>query len=528
MFSRLTTWLPGNTLCRENAPVKAHIRYKDVFSIAGIIGMVTLLGLLIHYLGFSDVSVITLYILAVQIIAVRVSGRISNAVVSLLCVAIYNFFFTDPKYTLLAYDPDYPMTFVIMFIVSFLAGSLADRLKRMAGQSERNRYRTQILYDTSQLLNKALVSQEAAEVLGVQLHKLLDRDTVVACIDEEGKIACRYYPDTCRSTFEGQADQDALVWSVRSRAKSGAGTSVYPGARCSYAPLYQGSHTYGAVGVLPGDAGLDEFSESIMSAIISQCELAMENIRSVKDKEEAAMKAQNEKLRADLLRSISHDLRTPLTSISGNASMLMNSEQTFDEATRRQLYTDIYDDSIWLVNLVENLLAISRVQNGTMQLRTTTEVLDDVIDEALRHIDRHVQEHTLTVRKSPDIILAKMDVHLIVQVIINIVNNAVKYTPAGSKIIVSTSQKQNMACITIQDNGGGIPEEERPHLFEMFYNGSKEVADARKSMGLGLALCKSIVEAHGGSIFEKNVVPHGAAFVFTLPTEELPDGEQKV
>ncbi len=506
MFSRLTTWLPGNTLCRENAPVKAHVRYKDVFSIAGIIGMVTLLGLLIHYLGFSDVSVITLYILAVQIIAVRVSGRISNAVVSLLCVAIYNFFFTDPKYTLLAYDPDYPMTFVIMFIVSFLAGSLADRLKRMAGQSERNRYRTQILYDTSQLLNKALVSQEAAEVLGVQLHKLLDRDTEVACIDEEGKIACRYYPDTCRSTFEGQADQDALVWSVRSRAKSGAGTSVYPGARCSYAPLYQ----------------------SIMSAIISQCELAMENIRSVKDKEEAAMKAQNEKLRADLLRSISHDLRTPLTSISGNASMLMNSEQTFDEATRRQLYTDIYDDSIWLVNLVENLLAISRVQNGTMQLRTTTEVLDDVIDEALRHIDRHVQEHTLTVRKSPDIILAKMDVHLIVQVIINIVNNAVKYTPAGSEIIVSTSQKQNMAYITIQDNGGGIPEEDRPHLFEMFYNGSKEVADARKSMGLGLALCKSIVEAHGGSIFEKNVVPHGAAFVFTLPTEELPDGEQKV
>ena len=176
MFSRLTTWLLGNTLCRENAPVKAHVRYKDVFSIAGIIGMVTLLGLLIHYLGFSDVSVITLYILAVQIIAVRVSGRISNAVVSLLCVAIYNFFFTDPKYTLLAYDPDYPMTFVIMFIVSFLAGSLADRLKRMAGQSERNRYRTQILYDTSQLLNKALVSQEAAEVLGVQLHKLLRKN----------------------------------------------------------------------------------------------------------------------------------------------------------------------------------------------------------------------------------------------------------------------------------------------------------------------------------------------------------------
>ncbi len=216
MFSRLTTWLPGNTLCRENAPVKAHVRYKDVFSIAGIIGMVTLLGLLIHYLGFSDVSVITLYILAVQIIAVRVSGRISNAVVSLLCVAIYNFFFTDPN-------------------VSFLAGSLADRLKRMAGQSERNRYRTQILYDTSQLLNKALVSQEAAEVLGVQLHKLLDRDTEVACIDEEGKIACRYYPDTCRSTFEGQADQDALVWSVRSRAKSGAGTSVY--VRLSRRPL---------------------------------------------------------------------------------------------------------------------------------------------------------------------------------------------------------------------------------------------------------------------------------------------------
>ena len=388
MFSRLTTWLPGNTLCRENAPVKAHVRYKDVFSIAGIIGMVTLLGLLIHYLGFSDVSVITLYILAVQIIAVRVSGRISNAVVSLLCVAIYNFFFTDPKYTLLAYDPDYPMTFVIMFIVSFLAGSLADRLKRMAGQSERNRYRTQILYDTSQLLNKALVSQEAAEVLGVQLHKLLP-----ASMKKEKSPA-----DIIRTP----ADLPLKGRRIRTRlsGQSGAAQSPARGRPSIPAPAAATLRFIREV-IRMGrsvDAGLDEFSESIMSAIISQCELAMENIRSVKDKEEAAMKAQNEKLRADLLRSISHDLRTPLTSISGNASMLMNSEQTFDEATRRQLYTDIYDDSIWLVNLVENLLAISRVQNGTMQLRTTTEVLDDVIDEALRHIDRHVQEHTLTVR----------------------------------------------------------------------------------------------------------------------------------
>lgn len=249
--------------------------------------------------------------------------------------------------------------------------------------------------------------------------------------------------------------------------------------------------------------------------------LAIQNIRNIEEKERAALLAKNEQLRADLLRAISHDLRTPLTSISGNAANLLANDTKLEEDTRHQIFLDIYDDSIWLINLVENLLSITRIEDGRMNLRLSTELVGEVIEEALRHTNRQSDEHTIRMDLPDELLLARMDARLIVQVLINLVDNAVKYTPAGSTITVSARAQDGFAAISVLDDGPGIAPEIRPHVFEMFYTGEHKVADSRRSLGLGLALCKAIVDAHGGTITLADNPPHGCNFTFTVPLGEV-------
>lgn len=236
---------------------------------------------------------------------------------------------------------------------------------------------------------------------------------------------------------------------------------------------------------------------------------------------EAELLAQKEQLRANLLRSISHDLRTPLTSISGNASNLLSNSESFDEDTKKQIYSDIYEDSMWLINLVENLLSVSRMEDGKMILHFQTELMDEIITEALHHIKKRGGHHSIIFEENDDFILAKIDGKLIVQVIINLIDNAIKYTPAGTEIRIKCKKDADKVIVDITDTGDGIVDSEKTRVFEMFFTGSNTIADSRRSIGLGLFLCKSIVEAHGGEIILLDNKPHGCIFQFTLPAGEV-------
>ena len=275
------------------------------------------------------------------------------------------------------------------------------------------------------------------------------------------------------------------------------------------------------IGIVIHEKPLDAFENSILLAILGECALALENEKNAREKEAAALIAQKEQLRANLLRSISHDLRTPLTSISGNASNLLSNEAGFDTETKKQLYADIYDDSMWLINLVENLLSVTKIEEGRLNIRSQAELLDEVITEALLHINRKKNEHTITYKASEDFILVKVDARMIMQVVINIVDNAIKYTQKKSEIVISTKKLKDKAIVCIADNGPGIPDEIKPQVFDMFYSGAKSIADSRRSLGLGLSLCKSIINAHGGSLEISDNIPHGAVFTFSLPIEEV-------
>ncbi len=360
--------------CRKGEEEKTEhlLNTADIIKSVGMIILASVIGFGFWKLGMSESNIIMVYILCVQITSVITTHQVYSLIASVVSVFVFNFLFTEPRYTLLAYDKDYPVTFITMFVAAFLTGSLSIRVKKQAKQ-----------------------------------------------------VA------------------------------------------------------------------------------------------------DAALVAQKEQLRSNLLRSISHDLRTPLTSISGNASNLLSNGEKFDVETKKQLYSDIYDDSMWLITLVENLLSITKIEEGSLNIRLQAEMLDEIITEALQHISRKKEEHKISFQTSEDFILVKADARLIMQVIINIVDNAFKYTQKGSEITITTQKMKDKAVVRIADNGPGIPDDIKPLVFDMFYSGAKNMADSRRSLGLGLALCKSIITAHGGELELSDNMPHGAVFTFSLPIEEV-------
>lgn len=235
----------------------------------------------------------------------------------------------------------------------------------------------------------------------------------------------------------------------------------------------------------------------------------------------ASIVAEREQLRANLLRSVSHDLRTPLTSISGNADMLLDDEVSLSDEVRGQLTRDIYDDATWLRTVVENLLAVTRLEDGDVMLNLEVELVDDVIEEAMRHVSRDARLHEIVVVPSSELLLARLDPQLVVQAIVNLVNNAIAHTQEGSVITISSHREGSMVALVVADDGPGISDDDKEQVFDLFYTASNRTADVGRSMGLGLSLCRSIVKAHGGSIRVEDANPHGARFVFTLPAEEV-------
>ncbi|MBP3894794.1 MAG: DUF4118 domain-containing protein [Atopobiaceae bacterium] len=244
--------------------------------------------------------------------------------------------------------------------------------------------------------------------------------------------------------------------------------------------------------------------------------------RSATQSMEASLIAQREQLRANMLRSVSHDLRTPLTSITGNADMLLDETIELPEAARHQLVQDIYDDATWLRTVVENLLAVTRLEDGSAMLHFDIELIDDVIEEAMRHISRESKDHEIVVVPPNDLLLARLDPQVIVQVIVNLVNNAIAHTQVGSTITISSRREGDMVAVEVADDGPGVSDADKEQVFDLFYTTGAKGADVGRSVGLGLSLCRSVVQAHGGTIRVEDAQPHGARFIFTLPAEEVP------
>ena len=495
---------------------------KDYFLTIFIFVICTLIGLLFQKFHFTDTNIVTIYILGVLLTSILTNGYLCSVAGSFLSVFLFCFFLTEPRMSFQTYAVGYPVTFFIMLISSVLTGALAAKLKMHAKLSAQLAFRTQVLFDTDRLMQKAKGETEILDVTCTQLLRLLKRSITAYVVENgalsEGKLFSGKKENT--EDFLIPEEQQIARWVYENRQRAGASTHYFPQAKCLYLAIRSGDNVYGVIGIPLQKEILDSFEYSILLSVINECALAMENAKNALEKEKNAVMAKNEQLRADLLRAISHDLRTPLCSISGNADMLLGNSDRLDEATKHQIYSDIYDDSEWLTGVVENLLSITRLNDGRLKFKFTDQLLDEVIVESLRHISRKHDDYKI-VTDCEELVLARMDVRLIMQVLVNLVDNAIKYIPPGSVICIRGTKTDGKAQISVEDNGPGIPEEMKTHIFEMFYTGKTTVADSHRSLGLGLALCRSIIEAHEGTLVLTDHNPHGCNFTFTLPLSEV-------
>ena len=502
-----------------------HIQATDLLRTVFILISVTLTGLFFYQAGLSEANIITLYILGVLLASIATTGWSCSLLASACSVIVFNYFFTTPRFTFHVYGKDYPVTFIVMFVVALLSSALTTRLKDHARQSAKLAYRTKVLFDTNQLLQKAETDKAILNTLISQIQKLLGKHIIIYPV-QHGTLGTPILSPDPASAEKSEfltcpGEREVALWVLSHNKRAGAYTDTFPDALCHYLAIRVQNAVYGVAGMEAGEHPMDSFEYSVLVSILGEGALAMENRQNIREKEQAALLMEKERLRANLLRTISHDLRTPLTAISGNASNLLSNHSAIDEATRLQIYADIYDDSMWLINLVENLLAVTRIEDGRMNLRMETELVSEVISEALRHVSRQSVEHSVTAESTDDLLLARMDARLIVQVIINLVDNAIKYTQKGSRIQILTDKLESNVRIRVTDDGPGIPDEAKPFVFDMCYTGANRIADSRRSLGLGLCLCRSIIRAHGGEISVSDNTPSGCIFTFTLPCEEV-------
>ncbi len=509
-----------NRIDRNNRRAEQIIpTWKDLLITAAILVGMTLLGICFSRLGFTEANIITVYIFGALLSAILTRSHLCSLISSFCSVLLFNYFFTEPRLTFHVFEPGYSFTFIIMLIAALLTGSLAYRLKDIARESAQSAFHTKVLFDTNQLLQKRRTADDILKVLANQVRLLLNKDVLIYPVKNgELQNGYLYSKDTDDNgiLITDSEEEEVVKWVLTNMKRAGATTKVFPEASCLYMAVRINGTVFGIMGVKVEKKVLSSFEYSVLLSILGECALALENLENEKAKEEASLMAQNEKLRVNILRTISHDLRTPLTSISGNASNLCSHYQILDDEMREQIFSDIYDDSEWLIQLVENLLSVTRFENGQMKLNKSLEVLDDVVDDAIKHIDRNKTEHNISVIKPGELVIAEMDAKLITQVIINLVNNAIKYTQKGSDIQVKYGTENELAYVTVSDNGPGMEDDVKAHAFDMFYIGQSSIADGKRSMGLGLALCKSVLDAHDGKIEIKDNIPSGCVITFYL------------
>lgn len=447
---------------------------RDFALTALVLALCTLTSWVFFRLDFVSSNYILTYILGVMYINVFTSGLVYGVVASLFSVMLVNYMFIDP-FMQFRIRSDDMVTAVVMLCVSLLCSSLTGRIKVQAAQSERKAYASQVLLEASRSLLGAEDPDTILRITATQLGKLLERPVCFAPAPEHITPGTLILPPPAQTDFRS-------------------------------CPALHEFSTY---------------EHNLALSILDVCSLALEKEASNRARREIEEAARQEQLRANLLRSISHDLRTPLTSISGNALILTEKNPLLTEEKRRELSAAIYEDANWLNHLVENLLSITRMENGQVNLHIQPELIQDIFDDVLAHLDHDAARHTIVTNVADDLLMADMDAQLIEQVLVNLINNAIKYTPEHSRIELFAAPEGKFVRICVTDNGPGIPEESRDKLFDMFYTLGKTRSDGRRGLGLGLALCRSIVAAHGGVIDVQNAAPHGACFRFTLPRTEV-------
>ena len=353
-----------------------RLGWKNGLITAGILVLATALGLLFDWLDLQEVNLYALFLLGILLTAALTASRFCSAVSALAGILLFELLRAQPRFSLAFLRTLHPMDFLIPLGVALLMGSIAHNSRRLTD-------RTRLLLRADQLFLKANGREEILSITAQQLEQLLNRPVALYVANGTELGPVRRFG----AYVEGTAlDQIAAQWTFRNGENSGARTARFARADFLYICIRTEAHVWGVLGIFAGERPLTALEDQLMQSVLSECTLALERGFYNQKRQEAALQIRNEKLRADLLRSISHDLRTPLTSISGSAGLLADQGDSLSPEQRHKLYADIHSDSLWLLSTVENLLSVTRMEEGRMALHLKPELLSEVVGLSLIHI----------------------------------------------------------------------------------------------------------------------------------------------
>lgn len=458
-------------------------KLKNIAIVIGILILSTIVSQVFSILKFQEATIIIIYMLAVIFISQITTNYIYGFYASIISVLAFNFFFTHPLYTFNISQPDYLFTFFIMFLASFLSSSLTSKLK--------NEKRV------SQLKTNQVLLVEAIN------HSFQISELKVALMSSLNLIA-----ENCNAYCELTLDLNQMHINEKT-SKSSMANHKY---ECS---IIVNKDEVGRLKLW----SITPLPSNWISTIADLLSQNIERHDLFEKQSIAQFEIREQKMRNDLLSAISHDLRTPLATIVGSSDTLIENLDRLNQDEQKELLLNIKKDSMWLINSVENILSFMRVEEGiklNLQIESVEELFGDIIS---RMVSRVPQKLVLDIPKEP--IYAKMDIQLMGKVLLNLVDNASKYSPRDSKIILKALVIDDRLIYEVMDEGEGIKDEYKKLVFERYITSTSNYLNQRKGLGLGLAICKSIVEAHKGRIIIKDNVPKGCIFHCEFPYEEV-------
>ncbi len=456
-------------------------------------------------------NLVMIYLVGALLVASR-GHRWPATLYSILSVLCFDFFFVPPRYTFAVSDTQYIFTFIVMAAVGFVISDLTVRIRAQAESSRLGEMRTAAMHALSRELASTRGVQAILDAAVRHVAEVFDSEIVALMPGKEGSLEVRSSSGAKREL--DAKERSVAQWVFDLGQSAGLGTQTLPVVDALYAPL---TGAEGPVGVLRVRPRLRERllvpdQMLLLESFAHQVGLALEVDRLQENARQSQVEAETERLRSSLLSSVSHDLRTPLAAIIGSASSLLQSGASVAGDKARELLENIVDEGEWLARLVYNLIETTRLETGGVTLRKEPGSIEEIAGSALGRLEKILGKREVTTRVPPDLPLAPMDGVLIEQVLLNLIENAARHTPEGTPLEVSARATDSELVVEVADRGPGVPDGDLERVFEKFYH-----AKGSRGAGLGLAICRAILNAHGGRIWAENREGGGAAFSFSLP-----------
>jgi two-component system sensor histidine kinase KdpD len=488
---------------------RGHKRLRYLWAALACIAVsVATLPLAAH---FDASNIVAVFILTVVLVGVRF-GRGPAALAAVLSVCAFDFFFVPPRFSFAISDVQYLLTFIVMLAVGLIAGQLTAGLRFQARVAAHREERAGSLYEIARDLAGAMRTEQVVKISAASIERTFRASATVLLPDEESHLILT--PVSDQSAF--LIDIGIAQWAFDKGHPAGFGTDTLPGSDILYLPLRAPAESRGVLAIKSRNRRLLRIPEQrrLLDTFAALIAIALERVRYVEIAQKALLSMESERLRNSLLAALSHDLRTPLTVLVGLSDMLASSSPALS-AQQLDTATSIKEEAHRMSALVTNLLEMARIESGEVNLDLQWRPFEEVVGTATNAAQQMLKDHSLSVHIPRDLPLIRFDAVLIERVLANLLENAAKYTPRGSRVSLSAEVIGNMLSVSVSDNGPGLPPGREEAVFQKFTRGERE--SATPGVGLGLAICRAIVEAHHGHIVAANRPEGGARFTFTLP-----------